>query len=461
MQNNYQNQTGNASYPVDTFASMYNPGEPPLQARSDWSDPVIGRAQSGDPYDYGQSAANGADWSAPGRAAQFGFMDPTPTQPTYGVYPGPVPTQDTNYQLMNDALGGTFTDEEINAACGCTLPTRTDKSKYLIHRSTVSDVKGHKTAKSGGRPCSVATITPVSLPPSKIATSRQEMNNTLPPSNSIPPATLTTRAERVAFGPTHDNVLRQGDNRPPRNRNKTIVGSPQDLLSLSLMTHFPPDTLKFLDVRPNPLDASMIPFGTHKTGSLIMGVFKGRVSMFYIHPAPPLSLTSVQQLEQCDKSEKDVGRFLATRGNEIINLILNSQRWTAHLPRSTVEKSNGIVTIQKPSWPGYVDPSNHYINGDTQKASLCVAAAALTTFLGMPCRPVFEKKTYDSIRKGEQQTSGHSATYFRSGVNILSRKELDRLAQVPPKWEGKISPLMWIAEQFLGDGPEVMSVDSG
>jgi hypothetical protein len=459
MQNNFPNLAGddfqfadgrNSLYPANTSGYVYNPGEPSLQPPFDWNAPVIAQTRSGHPYDDGHRATNEANWSALGPPAPSNYINPAPSQPTYGINLAPGPSQNTYYPPMNNALGGTFTTTEIGATCRSTFSNQTDYSNDLLHRPAVSPGRRQGTVKANSRPGSYGVTTSITLVPSITVPSGREESDTVPAWNSRREALLT-----IPAGPTHDGLLKKGDNCPPKKRKRQF---PRDsLVPLRTSSGAP---VKFLDPRPDPLDATKIPCSTLSTGLLVMGVFDGRVSMCYIHSASPPSRTSGQQLEHCDKAERDTEIHLGQRGNGISSLIQNSYRWTALLPRSSAEKPNGLVTLQNRSSKSHWDRGKHYSTGDAQKASLCVAAAALSTF-AMPCRPVFNKKLYDNIRTGAHKISRQPASCPRSGVNNCSFEEVCKLMDVPPKWRDIRLPLVRIAGQWVGDGPEFMSVDSG
>jgi hypothetical protein len=468
-QNYYQNLAGNAVippsddgnsfYPVGTSGFiMHNSGEPPLQSPFDWTAPVIGHTQFGNPYDDVHRASNEANWSALGSPAPANFINPAPSQPTYGISPAPLPIYDTYYPPMNNALGGTFANEEIEAAYGCTLPAQTKNCNDLPYRSAVSSGTGQDTARPNNTPCSNAAMTPVSLVLSNTVQSGRKEIDTSPAWSDIPPGFLTAQKPQVALGPTYDKELKPGDNCPPRKLNNPIVDSPQDLLSLALRTDFSPDSMSFLEPRPDPGDVSKIPTG--QSGCLIMGVFRGILSMSYVHPASSAKLSAGQKLENCSAADDFMEQRLSKHGNEIISLIQNSYRWTTLLPRSTVKESNGIVTLSKQNPDSRLTPRNRYTNGDIQKASLCVAAAAISTYI-LSCRPVFDQATYDRIRMGAQELRAKPGTALPSGVNNLSHDELNKIFQVPPDWGNRKLPLVKIAGQWVGDGPELMNVDSG
>jgi hypothetical protein len=62
---------------------------------------------------------------------------------------------------------------------------------------------------------------------------------------------------------------------------------------------------------------------------------------------------------------------------------------------------------------------------------------------------------------GAQELRAKPGTALPSGVNNLSHDELNKIFQVPPDWGNRKLPLVKIAGQWVGDGPELMNVDSG
>jgi hypothetical protein len=486
MQNNYQDLAGNPFQLADNGNSSNQAGTPgyvhnwtgrlPLQSLFDGTAPPIDQSQSGYPFDDDHPAGTETDWLDHDWGSEANSLNLVPFQPRYGINPAPVPSQNTCYPPTNNALGalgGTFTDEEIEAAYGCKLSTQTingndpvqesaDYSQYPQGASKSGDVDsadhGVRLAlrKAAHQRAQDEAPRPVSKPP--------PVSKSQPVSRISRPLKLRP-VRAVPLDPGVHAELASEDNPLPRKLKKQIADPDplQDPLTLSLMTDFATDTdtLKFLDARPHPLDASQIPVSACQSALLVMGIFDRVLSMSYVHGALPSDFTPEQKLDFCTRDRDYMQERLAEKGNAIISIIQNSRRWTAILPRSTTQKNNDVASLLGWKTRTVSEPSCNYTKLDTEAASLCVAAAALTTFLAIPCRPVFKKETYDRIRTGAHTISRYPVIDLPSGVAASLQEELYILMQVPPAWETGRLPLMQIAGRLVGDSPQVMSVDSG
>jgi hypothetical protein len=472
MQNNFPDLAGNALQLPDDGNSLYPAGTPeyvrnwtgrlPDRPLFGENAPPIDQTQSGYPFDYGHPAATETDWLTTDWGPQGNRLNQVPYQATYGVNPAPVPSQNTCYLPTNNALGalgGTFTDKEIEESYGCNLSTQTINGNDSVEESADDSQNPQGASKSGDVGSSDHWAR--SAMSNVLASQRGERKTPLVRTKISRPPIQYLPVWPVASGPKIDGELTPGDNCPPPKRKVGFVAPPQNALSLSLMTDFPSHTMKFLDARPNSLDASQIPVSDCQSGLLVMGVFGGILSMSYIHAPLPLGLAPDRNLEFCDGDRDHMQEVLSKNGNTIISIIQNSRRWTTLLPRSTTQKKNDVASLLGWKSRTVSEPSCHYTKLDTEAASLCVAAAALTTFLAIPCRPVFKKETYDRIRTGAHTISRCPTNDLPSGVAASLQEELYRLMQVPPGWETGRLPLMQIAGQLVGDSPQVMSVDSG
>jgi len=436
-QDRYQNPTGNTFQLPDNGNSLHPISIPEyghnwtdeqlLQPPFDWHAPVVhvGQAQSGYPYDSGRSAANETDWFTPGRAAQPHIMNQVPFQPTestYGIDLARVPGQNFYYQPMSYSPVPTFNSNN---------PAQ-ESARYSQNPQGAVETDD---VGSSEHPDSLAMSGAFAL------------HNEAPRSvskQSPPPRFLLART--VATGPRVDGELKLGDNPPPRKPNvRTVrtVNPPRHPLSLSQITNYSSVSMKFLEPRPDRGDVSKIPFGDLSTGLFVMGIFDQKLSMSYVHPKSTQSLDPVTQLEFCDKNEEAMDVWLSNNRNEIISLFQSARRWTADLPRSTREKSNGIVTLC------HGEEFSAYADVNVEVASLCVAAAALSSYSKPPFRPVFDRTTYDKVRNGEQVISAQPSRCLPSGVKKSSRAEMSRLRQVPPGWGNRKLPPLRIAGHWV------------
>jgi hypothetical protein len=472
MQDNFQGLAGNALQFPDDGNSLNHAGTPeyvhnwtgqlPDRPLFGETAPPIDQTQSGCPLDYGHPAETVTNWLDHDWGSGANSLNLVPFQPRYGINPAPVPSQDTCYPPTYNAtgaLGGTFPDKEITAAYGCTLPTQTfnrndsgqDCTQYSRnpkHAAKTEDVgsAGHGVRlalrKAADQRARDEALRPV----------REPSPSSKPQPVSRVSRPLMSRPVRaVPLDPRVHAELASEDNPLPRKLNKQIADPLQDPLTLSLMTDFATDTdtLKFLDARPDPLDASQIPVSACQSALLVMGVFDRVLSMSYVHGALPSDYTPVQKLQFCDRDRDYMQRRLAEKGNAIISIIQNSRRWTNILPRSTTQEYNGVATLTGWQKRTVKETECNYTELDIGAASLCVAAAALSTFLNTSCRPVFQEETYDRIRTGTQPISKSLVSCLPSGVNNSSHKELCQLKQVPPRWGNrKLLPLQ-IAGQWV------------
>ena len=459
-QDRYQNPTGNTFQLPDNGNSLHPVGMPEygnnwtdeqlLQSLLDWDAPVIGDPQFVSPYDYGQSAADETDWFTPGRAPRPDVMNQVPFQPTrpaYGIDRAPVPGPYSYHQPMSYAPIGASTTKEI----GCTPPNQTSDGNY----SGQGSANYSQTPQDGQRTESADASDHGPRPALSIAAHQRAHDDA---------SLLVSNATRhpkflpvlqVTSHPIIDGASRPGDNLPPRNLTKRIMKPPQDFLSQALTTNFSRTSMKFLDSRPDCHDVSKIPIGTLASCFLIMGVFDRKLCMSYVHGNSARRPDPVERLSFCDANEKTMGDWLSRHGNDVISLIQNCRRWTAVLLRSTWERSNGFVTLSSMEVP------HEYAYGDDEKASLCVAAAALSAYSNTKFRPVFDKEEYDRIRTGAKPILAKPASFLPSGVMNSSPEELSRLSQVPPGWGNTRLPDLQIAGQWVLDGAQVMGVGSG
>jgi len=426
----------------------------------DTNAPIIGQLSPTSPYIDAHSAANQTDWLSPDWSPQNQHINQVPSQPTHGISPALVPSLDSYYQPRNNP-DDRFTPAEVATAFGFTSPPQTYSGYNLPHGPALSPGAGRHTATTNSQLYSNVATGPVSLIPSDTSSSPQRTYGTIRHGYSTPQDFRTDVVSQVAFGPISVEILQRGDTVivRPKKGNPDFVDPPQGSLFPIITPSGAP--LKFLDRRPDPLDATKIPHCRFVNGSVVMGVFGGRVYMCYVHPPLDPSLTLTQQLKLADQLEEEVERSLRERQNEIISLIRNSYCWTTLLPRSTAERSNGVATVQKRCGEDSGASSNHYITGDTQKESLIVTAAALSSTGELQWRSVFHENSYRDIQSAQHQLSWQMTSFLRSGVKESSVDELSKLKRVPPEWGDRKLPWMWIDGQLIGEGPEVMNVNSG
>ena len=426
-------------YPVGMPGSMPHwTGELPLQSPFALNPPFNGQPGSGYSYNGTHLVTNQTEWSAPGWVPQPDLGNTFLSQPRYGSNPTQIPS----LHPTNNIAADLFTTEELEAAYGPFDPIQIRNSDGSVHGPATNQARDQSAAVTNDLSRSAAA----KLALSTVALQRKQEVTLLPVSNvSRPPVFIPVWP--VASGPKIDGRLRPRDNPPPR-KPKYPKALP-DRLSQTLMTNFARTRMTFLDSRPDPNDVSKIPIGTLPSSFLIMGIFDQKLSMSYVHPVSARSLEPVQQLTLCNAAEKAMEDWLSENGNKVIDLIQNCRRWTSFLPRSTLEQYNGFVTLSGRQVP------YEYAYGDDEKASLCVSAAALSTYSNTKVRPVFDKEEYDRIRTGAKPILAKPASFLPSGVMYSSPEELSKLRRVPAGWDNGRLPPLQIAGQWVLDEPKL------